>query len=133
MDKDEVPQDGELYGGHRRLLYATDRDGEFVGVASSGWEAEAIATGTALAELDRQRADAWARAERGEASPLAYYMIARRMDLPLLAQATGFWRWRIRRHFRPAVYARLPERVLARYAEALGLDIATLKTLVALP
>lgn len=133
MDKDEVPQDGELYGGHRRLLYATDERGEFVGVASSGWEVEAIATGTALAELERQRTDAWRRAVHGEASPLAYYMVARRMDLPLLAQATGFWRWRIRRHFRPAVYARLPDRLLARYGEALGLDLPTLKTLVELP
>jgi hypothetical protein len=55
------------------------------------------------------------------------------MDLALLAKTTGFSRWRIRRHFRPAVHARLTDRVLARYSEALGIDAATLRTLVERP
>lgn len=134
MDKDEVPQDGiHTYGGHRKLFYATDREGDYVGVQSSGWEAEAIATGSALEEIERRRREAWARASRGETSPLEYYMVYRRMDLALLAQTSGFFQWRIRRHFRPAVYARLPDRLLARYSEALGIDITTLKTLVENP
>lgn len=133
MKEDEVPQDGEQYNGHRRLLYATNAQGDFVGVQSSGWEPETIATGGALAELERQQRDAWQRAQRGETSALEYYMLLRRMDVALLSQATGLFRWRIRRHFRPAVYARLNARLLARYSEALGIAVPVLRTLVEQP
>lgn len=134
MDHSEVPQDNShTYGGHRKLLYATDREGNYVGVPSTGWEAEEIATGSALDLLAQQQQAAWQRAQRGDTSPLEYYMVYRRMDEALLAQTSGIWRWRIRRHFRPAIYRRLHDRVLARYSEALGIDIAILKTLVQNP
>ena len=134
MDKDEVPQDGiPSYGGRRKLFYAVDREGEYVSVPSSGWEAEAAATGSALDEIERQRADAWRRALIGSTSPLEYYMHCRRMDLALLSQTSGFSRWRIRRHFNPAVYSRLNDRALARYSDALGIDVATLTSLVERP
>lgn len=134
MRQDEVPQDRiRSYGGRRKLLYAVDPDGGYVAVKSSGWEAEALATSSALDEIERLRADAWRRATAGRTSPLEYYMVFRRMDVALLAQATGLLRWRVRRHFRPEVYRRLSDRLLARYAEALGLDAATLRTLVEHP
>lgn len=134
MNEDEVPQDRiPTYGGRRKLFYAVGRDGAYVAVPSSGWEPEAVATASALDEIERLKRDAWVRSRSGATSPLEYYMCFRRMDLALLAQTTGFSRWRIRRHFRPAVYARLDDRVLARYGEALGLDIATLRILVERP
>jgi hypothetical protein len=134
MKVDDVPQDRiPTYGGRRKLFYAVAEDGAYVTVRSSGWEAEAIATRSALDEIERQKADAWRRARAGETSPLEYYMCCRRMDLALLAKTTGLSRWRIRRHFRPAVHARLADRVLARYAEALGIDAATLRALVEHP
>lgn len=134
MNENEVPQDGiPTYGGRRKLFYAVDGDGASVAVLSSGWEAEAIATGSALDEIERLRSDAWQRASSGATSPLEYYMYCRRMDLALLAKTTGFSRWRIRRHFRPAVHARLAESVLERYSEALGIDAATLRILAKRP
>lgn len=129
-----MPQDNShTYGGHRKLLYATDAAGDIVGVQSTGWEAETIATETALDLFVQQQQSAWQRAQRGETSALEYYMVYRRMDMPLLAQVTGLFQWRIRRHFRPAVYVRLPDRLLLRYSEALGLPLAILKTLVENP
>ena len=134
MNKDEVPQDAiRSYGGRRRLLYATDRDGSYVTVQSSGWEPEGEATAVALDELARAANDAWHRARAGATSPLEYYMWLRRMDVPLLSQSSGIARWRIRRHFRPEVYSRLPDRVLKRYAEALGISNAAMRNLVERP
>jgi len=52
-------------------------------------------------------------------SPIEYYMHLAH-DLALLSKATGLAGWRIRRHFRPKVHARLGDRVLARYGDALG-------------
>ena len=50
-----------------------------------------------------------------------------RMDVPILAGAARLSRWRVRRHFDPARFARLPRRLLTRYAEALGMDIDRLR------
>ena len=134
MNENEVPQDGiPTYGGRRKLFYAVDKDGTYVTVRSSGWEAEAIATGSALDEIQRQRRDAWRRATSGATSPLEYYMHCRRMDLALLAKTTGFSRWRIRRHFKPTVHKRLTDRVLRRYSEALGIEVTTLRILTEQP
>jgi hypothetical protein len=129
--KETVPQDGEVttYGGGRKLLYAVDRDGRYVGVQSVGWSVETEATRSAIDDLQQQQQDAWYRAKSGMASPLEYYMYLRRMDIALLAQTTGLWQWRIRRHFHPAVFARLDHRMLTRYAEALGIEISQLRTL----
>jgi len=134
MDEGDVPQDGiKTYGGRRKLVYAVGKDGAYVAVRSSGWEAEAIATGSALDAIEGLRKDAWRRAREGTTSPLEYYMHCRRMDLALLSQTTGLSQWRVRRHFRPAVFARLSERLLSRYGEALGIDVATLRVLVERP
>jgi len=134
VNEDEVPQDRiPTYGGRRKLFYAVDRSGAYVAIPSSGWEAEAVATATALAEIERHKRDAWERATSGATSPLEYYMRCRRMDLALLSAATGFARWRIRRHFRPAVYRRLSDRTLARYADALGIEVGGLRSLTPCP
>jgi hypothetical protein len=49
------------------------------------------------------------------------------MDVPLLSQATGLWRWRVRRHFKPHVFARLPLSLWRRYADALGITVEVLE------
>jgi hypothetical protein len=54
-------------------------------------------------------------------------MFDRRMELDTLAATTGIWKWRIRRHFDVQRFSRLPERVLQRYAEAMGITVERLK------
>ena len=56
-------------------------------------------------------------------------MYARRMDVALLAQASGFWQWRVRRHLRPEGFARLTPAQRARYAQALGVSVQQLERL----
>lgn len=135
MKKDEVPQDASNshYGGLRKLIYAQDDNGDVVGVKSAGWDAEADATTIALKLFAAQCDASWARATRGDTAPLEYYMYYRRMDLALLAQVTGLAKWRIRRHFKPPVFKRISERLLSRYAQALEIESAALRTLPARP
>lgn len=130
MDKDSVPQDqSSTYGGLRKLLYAVDERGEYTGVQSSGWEAESYSTELAVAELDRLRQDAWQRARAGQTSALEYHMYRNRMDFDTLVMVSGMWRWRVRRHFRPEIYAKLGDKLLARYAEAMGVSVDELRRL----
>ncbi|MEN0105811.1 MAG: hypothetical protein AAGC84_05220 [Pseudomonas sp.] len=127
MKLDEVPQDhSSTYGGHKKLVYAVDASGHYQGSGSDGWEPEAFSTQLAVEEFERQEAEAEAGWQRGELSPLKCLMFRYRMDEPALAQITGLFQWRIRRHFRPAIYRRLSPALLARYAEAFDLPLATL-------
>jgi hypothetical protein len=128
MEKNSVPQDNSpTYAGLRKLLYAVDEQGKYTGVPSTGWEVEAFATQTAVSELDRQRRDAWQRARDGKTSALEFHMYRNRMELDTLSATTGIWRWRVRRHFSPRRFAKLPEKVLSQYAAAMGISVAELR------
>jgi hypothetical protein len=123
MKIDEVPQDNNCtLGGYRKAMYARDASGRMVITPSTGWEVEEIVTTQAIDTLQAQADAARLRVEAGLSAPLEYWIYVRRMDLEMLAQVTGLWRWRIRRHLRPAIFARLAPALLARYADALGLS-----------
>lgn len=129
MRSDQVPQDNSSsYAGHKKLLYAQTAAGDYVGVQSSGWEVEAAATCAAVEEFDLLARTALAEVKAGTRSPLYYHMYASRMDLPLLAQVTGIWRWRVKRHFQPKHFARLPDALLDRYAGVFDISRAQLLT-----
>ena len=127
LEKD-VPQEGNAtLGGQRKAVYAVGQDGKLRLVASRGWEAEEIVTRQAVEDLERRAADARRRALAGDASPLEYHMYRARMDVALLSQTTGLWRWRIRRHFRPEIFRDLSRALRRRYAGALGISAERLE------
>jgi len=130
MKIDHVPQDDILtYAGMEKVIYATDKDGHYDTVASTGWSIEEEVTRQALFELKRLTDTAYDEAIKGEVSPLFYHMYANRMDIQILSQTTGLFQWRIKRHFRPETFAKLNDQLLARYGDALGLSIEELKSL----
>lgn len=130
MRREDVPQDrAKAFQGRKKALYAQDENGKYAIVPSSGWEAEEIVLDQAIEEYERAAADAFARAKAGQTSPLEFHMCQRRMDVVLLAQSTGFFRWQVKRHLRPGAFAKLPDAKRARYAEALGLEPAALDQL----
>ncbi|MBK8891313.1 MAG: hypothetical protein IPN75_13620 [Dechloromonas sp.] len=124
MLTNEVPQEGNAtLGGHRKALYARGADGRLRIVQSVGWEVEEIVTRQAVEDLNRLAEEARQRVASGLTSALEYHMHKARMDVALLAQTTGLWQWRIRRHFRPAVFASLSPALRQRYAEAMGIGV----------
>ncbi len=130
MNVSDVPQEGNrTLGNLRKALYAKDANGRMVLVASKGSEVDETVT---LQAVDRLRAfadDARKRCLAGQTAPLEVWMWTLRMDLPLLSQITGIWQWRIRRHLRPRIFARLSPELLQRYAQALGLHAEQLQHL----
>lgn len=124
MKLDEVPQDhSSTYGGYRKLVYAVDEKGHYQSACSDGWEAEAFATQLAVDELESLEQLAWQQFQQGAVSPLKALMYRYRLDEPALSMISGFWQWRIRRHFRPHIYRRLSAAQLNRYAEAFGMAV----------
>jgi hypothetical protein len=120
MRERDVPQEGNAtLAGHRKAVYAVGEDGKLHIVPSRGWEVEEVVTRQAVEDLERRAREA--------RSPLEYHMYRARMDPAMLAGAAGIWRWRVRRHLRPQVFARLPVRLRRRYAEALGVTLEALE------
>ena len=130
MKAQEVPQDNNsIYRGAKRAVYAQKEDGAYDVVASSGWEVEEEATQQAVAELERLADEAYVAAQKGEASSLEFHMYDNRLDLLSLSQGTGLFQWRIKRHFKPAIFVRLSEKMLTRYSEVMGISNEILKHL----
>jgi hypothetical protein len=130
MDINDVPQEGNAtLSGLRKAVYARDEKGQIVPVASRGWEVEEIVTQQAVDALKEQADATLARARAGLSSPLEYWMHEKRMDVALLAQSTGLWQWRVRRHLQPQRFNKLSDKLLSIYAEALGMRIDQLKSL----
>ena len=130
MEKQQVPQDNiSTYANNKKAIYAVNEKGEYGIVASTGWEVEEAATKQALEELQRQADEAYDAVAKGEMSPLYFHMYDCRMDLQVLAESTGLFKWRIRRHFKPALFKKLSTGLLERYADALGITVEALKIL----
>ena len=127
MEKDNVPQQNiSTYSGNKKAIYATDKNGEYGIIASSGWTVEEEVTRQALTELERLANEAHKDVKSAKRSTLYFHMYDRRMDLQTLAQSTGLFQWRIKRHFKPEIFKKLRTKTLNRYGAALGLSTAEL-------
>ena len=130
MQLTEVPQDGLNFKERdklRKLMYAVDKDGQYTGVASVGWEAENAATTGAWDEVDEVLRETEAAVRAGKLSPIAYFMQKSLMDVALLARYVGKWQWIVRRHLKPAGFAKLSETTLAKYAGVFNISVEALK------
>ncbi|WED27717.1 hypothetical protein L3V77_05625 [Vibrio sp. DW001] len=127
MDAKKVPQDQiSTYASHSKAIYATDENGQYSVVASTGWDVEEEVTKQALSEFERLAIEAYLLVKKGEKSTLYYHMFAKRMDLMVLAQSVGWFQWRVKRHFTPKVFAKLSSAKLAKYSDVLGISVQEL-------
>lgn len=130
MDINSVPQDdSSTYANNKKAIYAKDADGSVKVVGSSGWGAEEIVTKQALEDLLEHEIEAYCEVKKGNKSPLYYYMYSIRMDLQVLSESTGFFKWTISRDFKPELFAKISEKRLAVYAEAMSIPSEKLKIL----
>lgn len=130
MKKEEVPQDNSrTYSGHKKVIYATNNDGAYEKVKSSGWETEEFVTLMAVSNLQSFAVEAYKRAITGKSATLEFHMYNNRLDIVGLSQATGFFKWQIKRHLNPKTFSKLSNTKLEKYCDALGLTIIELQTL----
>lgn len=126
MEIEHIPQDdSQIFRGQKKVIYAT-QNGRYQSATSSGWNDETFATQQAVEALAEQAEQALQAVKKGEKSMIYYLMHQNRYDLPTLAQATGFWQWQIRRHFKPAVFAALPAKKQAIYADLFCVSVQSL-------
>lgn len=129
MKKEEVPQDkGNLSNKNmKELVYATDEKGNYTTALSTGWEPKTIALSNSIDEISERVAIAKTQVEKNEASPIVYFMEYSRMDIAILSSYVGMWQWRVKRHFKPKVFAKLSDKILHKYAEIFNISINELR------
>jgi hypothetical protein len=130
MKKEEIPQDdGALNKLTKEVCYAVDKDGNYTTALSTGWEVKATALDVTWKDIEERVQQAKEKVLNGQASPLLYFMELRLMDPAIVAAYTGFWRWSVHQHMKPAIFKKLSEKKLQKYAAAFNVSIADLKTM----
>ena len=130
MKKENVPQDLSSLGKiTKEVCYATDKSGKYVTELSRGWEVKIKALDVAWGDIEARRTRAKQQVLNNEASPLLFFMEYRLMDIGILSDYTGFWKWQIKRHLKPKVFKKLSDRKLKKYAEAFNVKIEDIKTM----
>ena len=130
MKKEETPQDEMLFDGMRAACYATEKDGRYTLVQTTGWDPVNVANAQAWEFVLEQVQQVLAEIEAGEKSILAYHMERCQMNVSLLAKYVGLPGWRVRRHLKPKVFAGLKRDILERYA---GVFQQSVEAFLALP
>lgn len=104
-----------------------NKEGKFTTGLSSGWEVKASALENAWEDVHQQMDEAKELVLKGKKSPIYFLMIKNLMDISILSSYTGFWKIRLRRHFKPSVYKNLSDKVLLKYAEAFSMTLNEIK------
>ena len=128
MKKEDIPQDpGALQNFTKEVSYAVDKDGKYVTELSTGWEVKIKALDVAWNDIEKKVADARQKVLNNEASPLLYFMELKLMDIQILSDYTGFWKWQVKRHLKPHIFEKLSDQKLQRYATAFDVTVGDLK------
>jgi len=126
MKKTEVPQHQGLFGQRKAVCYAVDEQGDYRLLPTAGWDPVNLANRQAWEVIAEQLTEVLERAKAGEVSPLAYHMARQQMDVAMLAGYLKLYRWQVKRHLRPEIFARLDRKLLARYADLFRISVAEL-------
>jgi len=130
MKKEEIPQDdGALNKLTKEVVYAVDSSGKYSTELSTGWDVKTKALDLAWEDIAKRIETARQKVLNKEASPILYFLELRLMDMGILASYTGFWKWTIKRHLNPAVFKKLSEQKLQKYADAFNVSVEELKTM----
>ncbi len=130
MKKEDIPQDdGALNKLTKEIVYAVDSSGNYTTDLSTGWEVKATALDVAWKDIEERIQQAKQKVLNNEASPILYFIELRLMDIGIVSAYTGFWKWSIKQHLKPAVFKNLSENKLKKYAEAFNVSVEELKTM----
>jgi hypothetical protein len=128
MKKKDIPQDeSALADISREICYAQNDSGEYETGLSKGWEVKKAALDLAWDDVHARIDAAKKQVLNGEISPIFYYMELKLMDVQILAGYTGFFKWTVKRHFKPNVFAKLSDTKLEIYANIFDITLAELK------
>ncbi len=117
------------YGQSRELLYSYENDGQYKKTVGYHSEPDRIILQQAWDHFGERIEDARKRVKEGKVSPVVYYMEKNLLDPMNLGIIAGISIWRVKWHFKPAVFKRLNEKTLQKYAKAFNITIDQLRNI----
>ncbi len=130
MKQENVPQEKNItLDGLKKVMYAIDENGSYTTVASDGWKVEEIVTSQAVEEFRRLTNNALMQAKDENSSVLEYHMYNNRMDLALLSQVTGFFKWTVKKDFKISTFNGMSDKRAQVYASVFGISLGELRTI----
>jgi len=130
MQKNEVPQDPSALDNYTKdICYALDENGNYVTTTSRGWEVKSTALDVTWNDIETRIKETKQKVINGEASPILFFMELKLMDIKTLSSYTGFWKWKIKKHLRPEIFNKLPEKTLKKYSEVFDVPVDILKSM----
>ena len=131
MKKEDIPQDKSNLesADFKELCYATDEDGNYTTVNSTGWDPKTIALNNAIEDIKERVENTRQKVLANQTSPIEYYMELNKMDPSILSSYVGIWKWKVKRHFKPSVFQKLNTKTLEKYAEVFEITIEELKNI----
>ena len=129
MKKTDIPQDeSNLKSANMtEVVYVTDENNNYTTGNSIGWEAKKMALEESMQLINERIETAKKNVANGTESPISYFMELNKMDIPVLAAYVGMWKWSVKRHFKPKIFAKLSHSTLQKYADAFDISIEELK------
>lgn len=117
------------YGQYKELSYSYDETGNFGKTVGFHGEADRLILQQAWDLFNERIEEARRKVLTGKVSPVVYYMEKNLLDPMNLSMMAGISLWRVKWHFRPAVFRRLSEKTLRKYATAFNVTVEQLKNL----
>lgn len=128
MQLKEVPQDkSALENFTRELCYAKSDEGKYKTELSSGWNIKKYALDNTWQEINETIENARNNVKANKRSPIFYFMELRLMNISILSDYTGFWKFTIKRHLKPNVFKKICQEKLRIYANAFDITVDELK------
>lgn len=128
MKIEDLPQDkSALENITRELCYAKDSSGKYSSGLSSGWVVKADALDNAWNDINEKITEAKELVLSGKVSPIYYYMVKNIMNIALLSQHTGYWKFSTKRHLNSRIFNSLSNEKLVKYATVFNVTIEELK------
>lgn len=126
-EKIEIPKEqNATLDGMQKVMYAKNSDGVFERF-NYGSSVEEFVTQVAVNEYETLKEECLKKISQGISSPIEYYMYENRMDLPTLSSAVGMFSFRVKRHLKMAVFRKMDDKLLSKYADVFGISVQDLK------
>ena len=124
MKTKDVPQDDAnmMQGKFREPIYSLDKDGNYTTVRSVGWDPKNAVMQEAWDNVNEKIEQTKKDVLAGKLSPIAYYIEKNIMDVGLVAQYMGMWKWTVKKHLKPRNFAKLNDDVLQKYAKVFNIS-----------
>jgi len=118
----------ELFNdGLPKAYYSQNDKGQYVLETNAPW-AEKVSVALLISGNRANLEEIRKAVIAGQKSPLCYYIEMRQLTPKMLAKAAGIAVFRVNRHLRPEIFAKLKPSVLNRYTKALRITLEELKT-----